>query len=459
MSWFTAAVDDRIKVVAPVCATATIESHVRKRTIEGHCDCMFWINNYQWDLTDIGALIAPRPLLIASAIRDWIFDINSVRLVYNKLRKLYEILNAPDNILLVETPGGHSYHELSRCMIFKWFIKHLKGIEVSIEEIKEIDKEKIPRKSLEELKVFTKGIPSDEKVTTVQEWFIKPAAPPQIDNVKELKEHRKRLIEKLYEKTLNAFPTQPCNLNIEIELIQESEGWLGYRIGFTPEEGWRLHMQVLRPIETKGPTPVVMFLANSARDLYKGNRLLEGLNNQWARVIVEVRGIGETSWAPDFQWFIRRAAMLTGRTIASMRVYDSLRAIEVIRSLNWVHKGKIAVMGSNEMTVIALYTALLSRGLKAVILHNPPPTHNMPSNPDGTGLAIELLNILRYTDLPYVVGILWPMEIVFLGPRPREYEWSEKLYNKLGPPGVIRHLRNLAQWSDNTKRQNSQDFS
>lgn len=446
MSWFTAAVDERIKAVAPVCGTATIKSHVCKRTIEGHCDCMFWINNYMWDLTDVGALIAPRPLLIASAIRDWIFDIESVRLIYRKLKRLYEMLGVPDNIVLVETPGGHSYHEMSRCMIYKWFLKHLKGVDKSLEELREFDREPIPEKSLDELKVF-KEVPLDEKVTTVQEWFIEPVKPPKISSIHELKEHKTSLSILLYEKTFNVFPEKPCDLNVEVELVQESESWLGYWIGFTPEESWRLHMHIFKPIEAKGSVPVLMFLARTARNLYFGDELLRGLSREWARAIVEVRGIGETSWSPDLQWFIRRAAMLTGRTITSMRIYDALRALEVVNSLDWVQRDKIAIMGSGEMAVVALYTALLREDLKAVILHDPPPTHRIPSNPDGTGAIIELLNVLRYTDLPYVAGLLWPTELVFLGPRPNTYSWAEELYVKLGPPGVVRHIKDLAQWN------------
>ena len=34
---------------------------------------MWWINTHRWDLVDVGALVAPRPLLIASADRDGIF--------------------------------------------------------------------------------------------------------------------------------------------------------------------------------------------------------------------------------------------------------------------------------------------------------------------------------------------------------------------------------------------------
>ncbi len=451
MSWFTAAVDERIKVVAPVCGTATIESHICKGTLSGHCDCMFWINNYLWDLTDVGALIAPRPLLIASAVRDWIFDIESVRYTYDKLKRLYEVMGKPDNICLIETPGGHSYHKTSRCMVFKWFLKHLKGIDVPLEEITSLDEKDVALEPSERLRVFDKGPPLDERVTTVQEWFIKPAGPPKIDSAEELKEYKHMLIEKLQEKVFYAFPKEPCDLAMKIELIQEStsqggEIWLGYRISFTPEEGWRLRMQILKPGNVKGPVPILVFLAKSARNLWFGDELVQGLNPRWARAFVEVRGVGETSWSPDLQWFIRRAAMLVGRTIASMRVYDTLRALEVLKSLSWVRKDRIALMGSGEMACIALYAALLKGDISSVVLHRPPPTHNIPSNPNGTGEAIEMLNILRYTDLPYVAGLLWPTELVFLGPRPRPYSWAEELYTKLGPPGLVRHIKSITQW-------------
>ena len=138
--------------------------------------------------------------------------------------------------------------------------------------------------------------------------------------------------------------------------------------------------------------------------------------------------------------------MLTGRTIASMRVYDLLRAVDALTTLDWVDKTRVALMGSGESAVIALYTALLRGDVYAIILHDPPATQNVWSNPDGTGPAIEMINCLRYTDLPYVAGLLWPTQLVFLGPRPESYAWAEHLYMKLGAPGVVRHVKNLSTW-------------
>jgi len=447
MSWFTAAADVRVKAVAPVCGTATVESHVCKRTIEGHCDCMFWINSYMWDLTDIGALIAPRPLLIASTERDWIFDIDSVRLIYRKLKRLYELLGSPENIALVETPGGHGYTESSRKAIFQWFLKHLKGVEVSAEEVGDLDESPSSQETVETLKVFDR-IPSDEKVTTVQNWFIKSAEPPEINSVEELESYRRELIETLMEKTFSAFPRKPCSLNVEVELKQEDENWLGYLVSFTSEEDWRLHMQILKPLNAPEPTPVLLVLNRSAKTLnlhWVEEPLVNGLSHSWARAFLEVRGVGETSWASDLQWLIRRAAPLTGRTIASMRVYDVLRAIEALKSLNWVDVKRIGIMGSGEMSVPALYATLLERSVYMLVLNNPPPSQNLTSNPDGSGLALEMLNCLRYTDLPYVAGLIWPTILVFLGPRPETYAWAEELYVKLGLPGYVKRVKNLSE--------------
>ena len=72
MSWFTAAVDPRVKVTAPVMGISTYAANVELNTQRLHCDCMFPINAWRHDMMHQGALIAPRPLLMAGApaIRD-----------------------------------------------------------------------------------------------------------------------------------------------------------------------------------------------------------------------------------------------------------------------------------------------------------------------------------------------------------------------------------------------------
>jgi hypothetical protein len=136
--------------------------------------------------------------------------------------------------------------------------------------------------------------------------------------------------------------------------------------------------------------------------------------------------------------------MLTGRTIASMRVWDTLRALAAVRKLPEVDAGRMMLAGSGEMAVVALYAALLDGDVRAIILHDPPATQNTPSHKQGIGAAIEMLNCLRITDLPQVAGLVFPAELVFVGPRPSSYLWAEELYSRLG--GRVCHVSDLSMW-------------
>jgi hypothetical protein len=138
-----------------------------------------------------------------------------------------------------------------------------------------------------------------------------------------------------------------------------------------------------------------------------------------------------------------------------MRVYDALRALELARALPGVDPARIALLGVGELAAVALYAALLDGAVGHVVLLRPPATQDQPSAPDGTGPAIEMLNCLRITDLPWVAGLLWPTELVFVadmedragpGSRPASYGWAEELYARLGAPGAVRHVKDLADW-------------
>jgi hypothetical protein len=143
---------------------------------------------------------------------------------------------------------------------------------------------------------------------------------------------------------------------------------------------------------------------------------------------------------------VRRASAWSGRTLASMRVYDTLRGLEAVRHLPFVDPKQVALAGRGEMAAVALYAALLDGSLRALILDSPPATQNAPSERDGRGPAIEMLNCLRITDLAQISGLLYPLQQVFLGQLPLTYAWAEEIYNRLGPPGKLLKLRDLSDW-------------
>lgn len=111
-----------------------------------------------------------------------------------------------------------------------------------------------------------------------------------------------------------------------------------------------------------------------------------------------------------------------------------------------VDASQVVLAGRGQMAVVALYAALLHGGLQGLILSDLPDSLSAPSSPDGTGIASEILFALQHADLPQAAGLLWPTELVFYGPRPGTFGWTEDLYARLGAPGAIRHVMNLDQW-------------
>jgi len=446
MSWWLAAGDERIKCAAPVCGTATLASHIIDRTIDGHCDCMWWINTYLWDLPDVGALIAPRPLMIASADRDGIFTIASIREVHARLKRLYDALGASDSIALVETPGPHSYHERSRMAIFSWFLHHLQGKDVPTDQVGDIDESEEAQESEDDLRVFVNGPLKHDRTLTIHDDFRDAAGPPEIADREALVRTRHELVATLRAKTFRAFPAKPVDIDARVAFEFQSGNSHGYRFGFTPEEGWRLHGRLTIGDDVKKPAPAVVSLWSPGDSRNAARHFAGGIRAPWAKIEIEPRGTGETSWGQELQWHLRRAAAWTGRTIASMRVHDTLRALEAARSFSDVDGERVALAARGEMAAVALYAALLDGNLTALLLESAPATQNAGSNPDGSGPAIEMLNCLRFTDLPYVAGLLCPLEIVFVGERPESYDWAKELYARLGVPAKFREVADLREW-------------
>lgn len=432
-SWFIAAADPRIKAAAPVCGASTLEAQISTRTIDGHCDCMAPINTYLIDFKSIGSLIAPRPLLIAQADRDGLNEIESVRQIYHDVKEIFNLYDASGNIEYIETPGGHSYHKNSREKIFSFFIGHLMGRQVSPEEAGDIDSSPENLLSVEDLKVYIDGPPEDDRTTTIQDSFIKLAEAPEIESERDLINCRDKVIALLKEKSFRAFPENPPPFDSSRVFRTLDRAIFGSDIySFVSEEGWRLKVDIRWKNDPAQQNPLMIVLRSANENRNESESFISRLDASWNLAFLEVRGVGEAGWDPSLQWHVRRASAWTGRTIASMQVYDLLRCIEFCRSLTGVDPASIGIAARNDMSVVAMYAALLDGKCKKLVLKDPPASQDVGSNPDGRGTATEVLNCLRITDLWQLPVLLAPAEVTFAGEMPASYQWSDKILKKLG---------------------------
>ena len=114
------AVDDRIKVSAPV---NMISAHM-----QGGCLCEN-APNLRLDISniEIGALMAPKPLLLVSATGDWTKDTPTVE--YPAIRSIYAHFDAEDKLHEVQIDADHNYNKDSREAVYAWFGKWFLGEE------------------------------------------------------------------------------------------------------------------------------------------------------------------------------------------------------------------------------------------------------------------------------------------------------------------------------------------
>ncbi len=108
------AVDDRIRVSAPV----NMISHYMQGgdVCENAPNLRLDTNNME-----IGALMAPRPLLLVSAAGDWTND--TPRVEFPAIQSVYKLLGADDKVHTVQFFADHNYNKDSREAVYAWFAR------------------------------------------------------------------------------------------------------------------------------------------------------------------------------------------------------------------------------------------------------------------------------------------------------------------------------------------------
>ena len=204
VSWCLGAADERVKVVVPVCQTGSTEHVVVDRATDGHCDCAFWINYYRWCWPDLGALIAPRALLIASGTEDVLWRPYAFRDVAHRIRHQYAALDASDKFDLVEDLTPHGYTPKLRKAIFTWFNTHLKGDPTPVED--DVTDFVEPE---ENLLVFGGKLPENDQMRRIDTLLVKRGELPEVTDAAAWRTHQEAAIKRLRELTFRYVP-QDC---------------------------------------------------------------------------------------------------------------------------------------------------------------------------------------------------------------------------------------------------------
>lgn len=108
--------DPRIKAAVPV--------NMISSTMQGGCVCenapliRYWNSNME-----IGAMMAPKPLLMIAATGDWTRE--TPRVEYPAIRSIYALYGAEANVECAQFDYGHNYNKDSRTAVYRFMGRHL----------------------------------------------------------------------------------------------------------------------------------------------------------------------------------------------------------------------------------------------------------------------------------------------------------------------------------------------
>ena len=117
---WASALDERITVSVPSCYFCSFKASIMDLH---HCEC-----NYVpgiaavFEMGDLAAMTAPRPLRVIAGEQDNIFPIAAVREQFQTVQTAYDLLGASDNCSLAVHPGPHAYNH---AFAQEWFAQWL----------------------------------------------------------------------------------------------------------------------------------------------------------------------------------------------------------------------------------------------------------------------------------------------------------------------------------------------
>ncbi len=120
MTTWLCGVEPRWSMGAPSCFVTTLRRNMENELPQDTEQCPPRALALDLDHADFLAAMAPKPVIILAKERDY-FDVRGAEETYQRLRRLYKLMDAEDNVALFVGPTGHGYSQENREAMYSWF--------------------------------------------------------------------------------------------------------------------------------------------------------------------------------------------------------------------------------------------------------------------------------------------------------------------------------------------------
>lgn len=432
-TYFLALLDERIKVVAPVCMVSSL--------FQGGCTCEEAPFLHLGDLTTVhvaGAL-APRPALYPSVTGDW--SNNNPDYDIPALRRIYDLYGAGDRVGNVHFTAGHNYGKDIREYVYGWFARWLAGDNKAARRIPEPALNVPPP---ERMRLFPDGKPPRglRSGAALVKSFIEeeakfPAAPPR--TAPELRRVRKAWRE-MYGETLT--PREPQDVarlplgNREFDDLKMRWTLYGYGRYGMGENVSALWLTSDRA--GKDSPAAVLVNGEGNRALFSEDRpgaLLRSLLDAGVRVLsIDVLGKGPTAHLLDHPLVdpLDPLYHAFNPSLTARRLQDVLTALAMLRVNEGVRRPGLIGLGLGGALALLARPLAGELGTTAVDL-----TGCADDDAFWMGEAYHPL-IRKVGGLRAAVALASPSPLMLCGPDRGVAQWAKKAYALDGRPGNLR---------------------
>lgn len=401
-------VEPRLSMAAPSCFLTTFRHNVENELPADIEQCPWRALNLGLDHSDFIAAMAPKPVILLGQEKDF-FDVRGIEESFSRLKHLYRLLGAEQNIQLFIGSGYHGYSQENREAMYNWFNRVTKNSETKTEPSLTLEKEEtlwctphgqVCESGTRTVFSFTSQLSAslDKERKILREDELKQAVIatlklPSYENVPDFRILRHGGEQRLYPKKFActyAVETEPGILALVYRLDNNP-------LYSRPPGGAKRALLYVSHLSADNELRQEPFLAELIRD-----------ETNSAVFACDVRGIGESqpnTCGNNFQapygsdYFYAIHSSMLDYPYVGQKTYDVLRIINWLKSFG---HDEIHLVGKGWGSIPATFAALLSDTITQVTLKNALTSYSDIAEREDYNWPLSTLlpGVLKTFDLP-----------------------------------------------------------